>query len=97
MRVFGKAADFYRLRVLRVNEESSPELDWRDDILFKEPLVEEPRSREWYVLQVVNIDSEEAHPLRRFKDSGLAMRDRAKVDELLYELTKQELESKFLN
>ncbi len=96
VRVFGKAGDFYRLRVLKLNEESSPELDWHDDILFKKPPVEEVRCYEWYVLQAVSIDSEEAHPIRRFEDSSEAMRGRDKVDEFLRELTKQEFESRFL-
>lgn len=96
MRVFGKAVDFYRLRVLKVNEESGPELAWHDDILFKKPPADELRSEEWYVLQAVSIDSEEAFPIRRFDDGDEAMRNRDKVDELLYELTKQEFESRFL-
>ncbi len=96
MRVFGKAADFYRLRVLKFNEESGPELDWHDDILYKKPTVEEPSSCEWYILQAVSVDSDEAHPIQRFEDNSEALRVQDKIDELLRELTKQEFESRFL-
>ena len=96
MRVFGKAADFYRLRVLKLNEESGPELDWHDDILFKKPTADEPSFREWYVLQAVSVDSEETHPIQRFEDNSEALRVQDKIDELLRELTKQEFESRFL-
>ncbi len=96
MRVFGKAVDFYRLRVLKVNEDSSPELAWHDDILFKTPPAEEHHLDEWYILQAVSIDSEQAFPLARFVDGDEAMRDRDKVDEFLSELTKQEFERRFL-
>ena len=96
MRVFGKAADFYRLRVLKINEESGPELDWHEDILFKKPPAEEVSSAVSYVLQAVSIDSEKAYLLQRFEDGEKAVRERNKIDELLRELTTQEFEAKFL-
>jgi hypothetical protein len=95
MRVFGKASDFYRLRVLKVNEDSEPDLDWQSDILWKRPEASEPKTEIWYLLQAVSIDNENAFPLKRFSDGEMAMRYRDKVEELLRNLTKQEFERKF--
>lgn len=95
MRVFGKAADFYRLRVLKVHEDSEPEIDWHPDILLRPPSTPEPQTEVWYFLQAVSVDSERAYALKKFSDGETAMRYRDKVDELLRELTKLEFEEKF--
>ncbi len=95
MRVFGKASDFYRLRVIKVREEAAPELDWHDDILIKAPPTEKLGLEEWFVLQAVSVDTERAYALKRFEVAEKAMRYREKAEELLKELTKQAFEAKF--
>ncbi len=95
MRVFGKASDFYRLRVLKVNEDSDISLDWKKDILFRNPEPSPMSTRTWYVVQVVNIDDEEPYSIKRFKTGEAAMRFKDKAEELLHELTKKQFEEKF--
>ena len=95
MRVFGKASDFYRLRVLKVNEDSEPDINWEPDILWRQPETAEQQTKTWYLLQAVSINSEQAFALKRFSDGDQAMRYRDKVDELVSELTKQEFEQRF--
>ena len=35
--VIGGADEFYRLRVTRVDEGEPPDLEWRDDVLYRRP------------------------------------------------------------
>lgn len=34
-KIFGKASDFYRARILTLEEEIPPDFDWRDDVLYR--------------------------------------------------------------
>lgn len=95
MRVFGKASDFYRLRVLKVNEDSELDLDWRDDILFKKPQNQPMTTKIWYVVQAVSVDTESPYNLKRFSTGEAAMRFKDKVEDVLRELTKQQFEERF--
>lgn len=95
MRVFGKASDFYRLRAIKVSEDSELDLEWEDDILYKTPPVAPMTTRIWYLVQAVAVDDEQAHSLKRFRSGDAAMRFKDKVEELLRELTKQEFEDRF--
>lgn len=36
-KVFGDASEFYRLRVVRMDDSTGLDLEWRDDILYREP------------------------------------------------------------
>ena len=95
MKVFGKASDFYRLRVLKVNEDSDISLDWKKDILFRNPGPSPMSTRIWYVVQAVTIDDDEPHNIKRFVTGEAAMRFKDKAEELLDELTKKQFEEKF--
>lgn len=95
MRVFGKAADFYRLRVIKVTEDSDVDLNWREDILYRRPPGVSMTTKAWYVIQAVMIDNESAYNLKRFASGEAAMRFKDRAEELLRELTKQEFEERF--
>ena len=95
MRVFGKASDFYRLRVLKVNEDSGLELDWQSDILYRAAPAAEIKTDTWYAVQVVSVDSEAAFELKRFTDGEAALRYKDKLVELLQEVTKSDFEERF--
>lgn len=97
MKIFGKAAEFYRIRVLKLIEESRPIIKWDETILFREPPPEEARSRTLYLVQAVRIDDNQAFVLKRFKDQTRADKFRHRVEELLEELTKNQFEAKFPN
>lgn len=95
MRVFGKASDFYRLRVIKVNEDSEVDLEWQEDILYRRPAGAPMTTKIWYVVQAVAIDDESAHILKRLATGDAAMRFKDRAEELLKELTKQEFEARF--
>ena len=95
MRVFGRASDFYRLRVIKVSEDSEVDLKWQADILYRRPVSLPMATKIWYVVQTISIDSEEPANLKRFATGEAAMRFKDRVEELLRELTKQEFEDRF--
>lgn len=95
MRVFGKASDFYRLRVIKVNEDSDVDLNWREDILYRRPPGAPMSTKVWYVIQAVMIDNESSYNLKRFVTGEAAMRFKDRIEELLRDLTKQEFEERF--
>ncbi len=95
MRVFGKASDFYRLRVLKVSEDSEINLDWKKDILFRAPQVAPMSTKTWYMVQAVNMDDESPKSLKRFATGQSAMRFKEKAEDLLGEMTKQQFEERF--
>ncbi|MBE0476724.1 MAG: hypothetical protein IBX62_06505 [Coriobacteriia bacterium] len=59
-RAIGAAEDFYRLRIVRVDEGEEPQLEWREDVLYRRPAAEEPEQRVLYVVQAVSLDDDEA-------------------------------------
>lgn len=95
MRVFGKASDFYRLRILKVAADSELELDWREDILLRSPPPAEQKTNVWHILQAVRVDSDQAFSLKMFPDREAAAFHKDEINELLQDLTKQEFEDLF--
>lgn len=55
--IIGNADDFYRLRLVRLDEADIPDLDWRDDILYRRP--QSQRAQEYDVWRVEAIDENE--------------------------------------
>lgn len=55
----GGAADFYRLRVLRVDESDVPDLDWRDDVLYRRTQAEQPQEYDVWRVEAVDVDDDE--------------------------------------
>lgn len=93
-KVFGKARDFYRVRVIALLEEIPSEFEWRDDILFSYPEYEGKSIRE-YRLEIVDIDSGKGYVLRSYKNREKVERRRQKIEEDLDELTKMQFEKKY--
>lgn len=56
----GAASDYYRVRVTRVTESDAPEFEWRDDILYREPVIadDEPEVVH-HRIEVVALDDDE--------------------------------------
>ncbi|MDI6717288.1 MAG: hypothetical protein QME63_10165 [Actinomycetota bacterium] len=88
-KAFGQADDYYRVRLLRVEEELPADLEWRDDILFIEP--EYPgKLKVTYRLQLVTKDSREVFEIasvsnrkeakKRYKEALDDLRDLSKMD-----------------
>jgi hypothetical protein len=95
-RVIGNADEFYRLRVMRVDESDSPDLVWRDDILWRRPPVDHISEGEVYRVEAVELDNEDAlAPLAAFgsQDEAYAWLETAETD--LAEMTKSEFEQTY--
>jgi hypothetical protein len=92
----GMADDFYRLRVIHVDSSGSPELDWRDDILYRDPPASEPTEADTYTVQAVELeDEEETTALASFSDAEEARAWLEEAQESLEELTRSEFELRF--
>jgi hypothetical protein len=92
----GMASDFYRLRLIRGDRGGAPELDWRDDILYREPPASEPNEADTYTVQAVALeDDEEATALASFADAEEARAWLQDAQESLGELTRSEFELRF--
>lgn len=91
--VIGRADEFYRLRVLRVDASDSPDLEWRDDILYRRPPADHVAEGEVYRVEAVELDDEDvATPLSAFgsSDEAYAWLETSATD--LSEMTKSEFE-----
>lgn len=96
-RIIGNAADFYRLRVTRLDETDEPDLEWRDDILYREPPRQHVHEGESWALEAVLIDDEE-HAVRiaSYESSDAAHAALESVSEDLAEVTKSTFEDRYL-
>ncbi|MDO9556928.1 MAG: hypothetical protein Q7J82_05030 [Coriobacteriia bacterium] len=95
-RVIGKADDFYRLRMVHVDESDEPDLDWRDDILYRRPPQQRVDEYEFYRVEAVLIDDEEnVTGIRTFDTQDEAYVFVESVQEDLSEMTKSEFEDTY--
>ncbi|MBN2404527.1 MAG: hypothetical protein JXE06_03000 [Coriobacteriia bacterium] len=95
-RVIGKADDFYRLRVMHVDESDGPDLDWRDDILYRRPPRQSVDEYELFRVEAVLIDDEEAlTTVGSFRTQEEAYAFIHTVEEDLAEMTKSEFEDTY--
>ncbi len=66
-RVIGNADDFYRLRVIRIDATGEPDLEWRDDILWRTPPESVLEESVVFRVEAVSLDDEgEVHTLAAF-------------------------------
>ena len=90
----GQAADFYRIRLRRLDAVGGPDLEWRDDILYREPPGGGPGERLLYVVEAVDLDeSDRAYPLGSYADYDMALDLRSRAQEDLGELTRSQFEA----
>jgi hypothetical protein len=87
-KTFGAASDFYRLRIMHVDDSDSPEMEWREDILWRRPPSETPDEYEiWRVEAVAVDDDENVTTLGSFEEPADAHEALAAAEEDLAELT----------
>lgn len=95
-RIIGNADEFYRLRVMRVDESDSPDLDWRDDILWRRPTVDAVSEGEVYRVEAVEIGDEDvAAALAEFGSSEEAHVWLEAAESDLSDMTKSEFEETY--
>jgi hypothetical protein len=57
--IIGSAGDFYRLRVIRIDDSEMPEMEWRDDILYRRPPADLPEEYDVWCVEAVDVDDDE--------------------------------------
>ena len=94
--IIGQASDFYRLRVTRVDDSVEPDLEWREDILYRRPASEVPAESVVYRVEAVSVDNDEsAWPLEDFTDSEEAYAFLESAAEDLASLTKSRFDERY--
>jgi hypothetical protein len=58
-KVIGNADEFYRLRVIHVDEGDVPDLEWRDDILYRRPAGQPTEEYDVWRVEAVDLDDDE--------------------------------------
>ena len=92
----GDAADFYRLRVTRLDDSQMPDLEWRDDVLWRRPRTPQPEEYVVYRVEAVDVDDDEkVTPLASFGTVAEAhdALDAAQAD--LEELSRAKFEERY--
>ncbi len=96
-KIIGPADDFYRLRIARLDESGEPDLEWRDDILYRTPPTQRVEENESWVVEAVTLDNAETVTrIASFSsaEEAWAYLDSAKLD--LGEMTKSQFEERHL-
>jgi hypothetical protein len=92
----GSAGDFYRVRVMRVDEGEAPDLDWRDDILYRRPPADAPQEVDVWRVEAVDVDDDEnVVVLASFSSGEDAHEWLETVEEDLAAMTRSQFESAY--
>ena len=92
----GAASDFYRLRLMRVDDAEAPEFDWREDILWRTPEAKPIAEHELCRVEAVSLDdSEKVVIIGTFEQGEDAYEALASAGEELAELTRSEFEDRY--
>lgn len=92
----GSAGDFYRVRLMHVDDSDAPEFEWREDILYRSTEVKQPSENELYRIEAVALDDDDdVTPLGLFDSPDDAHEALSAADEDLGELTRSEFEERY--
>lgn len=94
-KIIGAAADFYRLRVVRLEDPDEADLEWRDDILYREPPAQRIGESQTWAIEAVGVDDEIATPIAEYASSAEAYAALDGITEDLEELTRSEFETRY--
>jgi hypothetical protein len=95
-RVFGSADDFYRIRVIRVDEPDELEWQWRDDVLYRRLPAEEQGSTPRYRIDAVSKDDDgTARQIAEVDTPDAAQAIAEAADEDLAQFTKRQFDAKY--
>lgn len=95
-KVIGAASDFYRLRVSRIDVPDEPDLDWRDDILYRDPPTEILDEDEDWRLEAVLMEADTSVEIARFSVEEQAHSLMEVIQEDLDAMTKSAFEERYL-
>ena len=97
-RVIGNASDFYRLRVTRIDVTDEPDLEWRDDILYRDPPSQRvAASAHWSVEAVSLADEDDVTVVAMFVESEEAQGFLEGANEDLNEMTVSAFEDRYFD
>ena len=94
-RTFGKASDFYRVRIITFEEEIPPDFDWRDDVLYRASKEDSGKIEKKYALQVVELDSRNHQKIEEYAELTVANRIKQELQDDLEALTKIQFDKKY--
>lgn len=95
-KAIGNASDYYRLRVIRMDESDTPEMEWRDDILWRRPPSQRIEEVDLYRVEAVSLDDDEdVTPLATFDTADDAAAALEEAQEALGETTKSQFEGTY--
>ncbi len=94
-KAFGKAEDFYRVRLITIKEEIPPEMDWKEGIIYFKPKMEKSKSLTKYRVELIEIDTNRRISLEDFSEKDLALKKIEEVQFDLSKLTKHQFENKY--
>jgi len=96
--IIGQAADFYRLRLTRLEELVEFDFEWRDDILYRRPPRADVREEEVWIVEAVELDDEDVvRELGRFASREGAEELMGRASEDLGEMTRSRFEERYLD
>lgn len=96
-RIIGDASEFYRTRVVRVDDADAPDLQWRDDILYRQPPVQAVEEFAVYRVELVDLATDDvAASLGEYPTEEAARQVEAEVVEALESMTKSAFDARFL-
>lgn len=96
IRIIGPADDFYRVRVMRVDLAGDPDLEWRDDVLYRDlPISVEEQGTVWRV-EAVRLADDEPTVLAEFDSADEAHGLLERLEEDLRDLTKAAFEARWI-
>lgn len=96
--IIGPAADFFRLRVIRIDETQEPNLDWRPDILYRTPPPDDLKERVLYALEAVDLVADDrVQTIAHFHSREDAYDALERVTEDLNEMTRSSFVARYLS
>jgi hypothetical protein len=92
----GAAGDYYRVRLMHVDDIDAPEFEWREDILWRTPEIAPMGESQLYRIEAVALDNDESvTSLGLFDSTTDAYEALATATEDLGELTRSEFEDRY--
>ena len=97
MRMIGAAADFWRVRLTRVDTTSELDFEWHEDILYRQPATASTADVElWHVEAVRTDDYDSIVRIATLRSRTEAESYFARITEDLSEMTKSQFEEIYL-
>ncbi|TLM74037.1 MAG: hypothetical protein FDZ70_07340 [Actinobacteria bacterium] len=95
--VIGAADEFYRLRIVRVDDADAPDLEWREDILYREPPAQDMDEYAVWRVEVVSVlDDELVTSLGEYPSEREAEERLGGAQEDLDRMTKSQFDAAYL-